>query len=246
MAGSPTQRTSQRRSSLRARPGVGPNMPLQPTVTCPALREYAQQGPRQRLNAGRSAARMSCLGAVSALARGAENAHTLMTPPFGLAISSVTVPTTHFVRHISGSRKADSTSVHLLPAIGASAHTLGRSHGFLKAATRGPFTLPFSERVHPPQTRSEHLRAEQHNESAPLRGGVHPPPVAYLAAWRRTSRELTSLPSPIKHRAPTSPRVGRERAPVRRPNMPLQPTVTCPVVREYAPQGPRQRLNAGR
>jgi hypothetical protein len=27
-------------------------MPLQPTVTCPAVREYAQQGPRQRLNAG--------------------------------------------------------------------------------------------------------------------------------------------------------------------------------------------------
>ena len=28
-------------------------MPLQPTVTYPAVREYAQQGPRQRLNAGR-------------------------------------------------------------------------------------------------------------------------------------------------------------------------------------------------
>jgi hypothetical protein len=34
-------------------PGAPPNMPLQLTVTRPVMREYAQPGSRQQLNAGR-------------------------------------------------------------------------------------------------------------------------------------------------------------------------------------------------
>ena len=46
-------RWASRLGRFKRAPGAPPNTPLQLTVTSPAMREYAQQGLRQQLNAGR-------------------------------------------------------------------------------------------------------------------------------------------------------------------------------------------------
>src|SRR6266849_9483445 len=51
--GVPFPAGASRLGRFKRAPGAPPNMPLQLIVTSPAMREYAQQGLRQQLNAGR-------------------------------------------------------------------------------------------------------------------------------------------------------------------------------------------------
>jgi hypothetical protein len=218
-------------------------MPLQPTVTCPVAREYAPQGPRQRLNAGRWAAPSNA---------SAPSRQQPGTPTVRELILSATIR-----RFPSPSRRPSHVSVVTRIAGAPSAlayHALPFGQPWLSLDMRG--CRPALTGARPERGTSQRVLL------CPARAATHSSPFQSISATGAAYRQRTAASNRSSKRqkaqdlgaqgrsTTTSTRAkgtdGHQAPPRVPPNMPLQPTGTRPRVGEYAQRGPRQRLNAGR